>query len=63
MDFDHVGTKTGDVSKFVYTSSPDRVLAEAKKCEVVCANCHRERTFRRLREQRTGIDNGSPPRR
>jgi 5-methylcytosine-specific restriction endonuclease McrA len=47
MDFDHIGPKTGAVSSFVRSSSPKRLLAEAENCEVVCANCHRLRTWRR----------------
>jgi hypothetical protein len=27
--------------------SIDRMLAEAAKCDIVCANCHRLRTFER----------------
>jgi hypothetical protein len=27
--------------------SIDRMLAEAAKCDIVCANCHRLRTFQR----------------
>jgi hypothetical protein len=47
MDFDHVGVKTGLISKFVYTVSTARLRAELASCEVVCANCHRDRTQRR----------------
>jgi hypothetical protein len=25
--------------------SKERILAELEECELVCANCHRERTF------------------
>jgi hypothetical protein len=42
MDFDHVrGTKVGVVS---HMKSRRQLKSEAAKCEVVCANCHRERT-------------------
>lgn len=48
MDFDHVrGEK-----KFNLCSGPRRrgvkqVMEEVAKCDVVCANCHRERTHKR----------------
>lgn len=48
MDFDHLGDKAELVSTLVYSSGTERLLAEVGKCEVVCANCHRMRTYRRL---------------
>jgi hypothetical protein len=47
MDFDHLGDdKTQIVSRLVYgNASNARVLAEVAKCELVCSNCHRIRTF------------------
>ena len=49
LDFDHIGTdKAGDVSRMAHsTASWARLKAEIAKCEVVCANCHRIRTFTR----------------
>jgi hypothetical protein len=49
MDFDHVrGRKLLNLSVAVNKLlSLKKVEAEIKKCEVVCANCHRERTFTR----------------
>lgn len=50
MDFDHVKGK----KKFVLSVAASKfrsittVKAEIAKCEVVCANCHRERTFQRV---------------
>lgn len=46
MDLDHVcGTKVADVSHLVSMGRPWKVIeAEIRKCEVVCANCHRIRT-------------------
>lgn len=47
MDFDHIrGEKIGALANL--TGMPLAVLlAEAAKCDVVCANCHRERTHQR----------------
>jgi hypothetical protein len=46
MDFDHVrGTKVGEVSRLMQRRvSLDQLRKEIKKCDVVCSNCHRERT-------------------
>lgn len=47
MDFDHVrGEKRFNVSAATRLNLAD-LLAEVAKCEVVCSNCHRERTRRR----------------
>lgn len=49
MDFDHVrGTKRNDVSTLVNRAVSFKVLnLEIAKCELVCSNCHRMRTFTR----------------
>jgi hypothetical protein len=49
MDFDHVrGQKVSDISKMVATAaSKDKLIEEISKCEIVCSNCHRIRTFTR----------------
>lgn len=47
LDFDHVrGTKERPISK-LKVMKMDRLLAEIAKCDVVCANHHRIRTFAR----------------
>jgi hypothetical protein len=51
MDLDHVrGTKFRSISQMVngHKYSIAKILEEIAKCDVVCANCHRERTFSRL---------------
>lgn len=49
MDFDHVnGDKIGDVSDLVQGSSWQSVVDEIAKCELICANCHRMRTYSRF---------------
>jgi len=48
MDFDHQDPKhkTKEVSyMFTRNWSLDKIKLESKKCEVVCANCHRIRTY------------------
>lgn len=49
MEFDHVrGVKVRDIATMVNRSVGAATLRlEIAKCEVVCANCHRLRTFTR----------------
>ena len=55
MQFDHRDPTT---KKFIvsgtWMSSEARILKEAAKCDIVCPNCHRDRTFRR-RLQQAGV--------
>lgn len=45
MDFDHVrGEKIRGVAQMMHYSKA-RLCAEILKCELVCANCHRTRTY------------------
>jgi hypothetical protein len=47
MDFDHArDVKTAAVSRMT-SLAVETVLKEIAKCDVVCSNCHRERTHRR----------------
>lgn len=50
MDFDHVrGEKKGNVSTLLQIGkSLGRLLEEVAKCDLVCSNCHRLRTWNRL---------------
>lgn len=47
MDFDHIRDKKYNVADIVKKCSMKMLLEEIDKCEVVCSNCHRERTWRR----------------
>jgi hypothetical protein len=50
MDFDHVsGTKKFQLSN-AFTRSLRILREELAKCELVCANCHRIRTFKKESE-------------
>lgn len=48
MDFDHLRDKEFTIAKMHTGGSLRRVIAEIAKCEVVCAVCHRIRTFNRM---------------
>ena len=49
MDFDHrdAADKHSGVTRMIGRAGLGTILAEAAKCDIVCANCHRARTFRR----------------
>lgn len=49
MDFDHIeDNKIANVNKFMVDANIDTMVTEILKCEVVCSNCHRLRTYKRL---------------
>ena len=51
MDFDHLDatTKISEVSIMVnQAASIEKIQQEIDKCDLVCANCHRIRTFKRV---------------
>lgn len=51
MDFDHIdpSQKKDKVSNMISYGTLEMIEAEIKKCELLCANCHRLRThYRRL---------------
>jgi hypothetical protein len=49
MQFDHVsGEKLRDIANMC-SFSKEKILEEIAKCELVCANCHADRTYRRLK--------------
>jgi DNA-binding CsgD family transcriptional regulator len=49
LEFDHLSNKEFVISQFNNTTKNlERVKKEIEKCEVVCANCHKNRTYTRL---------------
>ena len=59
MHFDHLGDEAKDECVAVIARIPvseRRLRAEIAKCEVVCANCHAERTHRRRSVRATTED-------
>ncbi len=53
MDFDHINSsnKKGLVSFYTKTGRISAMKEEIEKCEVVCSNCHRARTYNRLHKK------------
>ncbi|HEV8160070.1 MAG TPA: hypothetical protein VGP58_13630, partial [Pyrinomonadaceae bacterium] len=49
MDFDHRDgeEKKAHISQIVTQMNLQQLLNEMEKCDVVCANCHRVRTYER----------------
>ena len=48
MDFDHVrGRKHANVMELIKSLSKKKIDEEIAKCEIVCSNCHRIRTYMR----------------
>jgi hypothetical protein len=52
MEFDHIvpSTKRMAVTRMIGRSSLRRMLAEIDLCDIVCSNCHRDRTSKRRGE-------------
>lgn len=50
MDFDHLGNKEFNLSSWQskHISHLAELMVEVAKCEVVCSNCHRVRSRKRL---------------
>lgn len=47
MDFDHRLEKEFNIGSRSFHCSEKELLEEIEKCDLVCANCHRERTHKR----------------
>lgn len=58
MQWDHTRDKFRDISKMVLYSK-EKILKEIAKCELVCANCHAMRTFKRNDNHAAGWSNGN----
>lgn len=51
MDFDHLHDKEHEISKMIHNGrSLKSIMKEIEKCELVCSNCHRTRTFKRMQD-------------
>ena len=56
MDFDHLQDKTMNVSDMRRRGfAKQTILTEVAKCELVCANCHRLRTYQQSKAGSTSL--------
>lgn len=48
MEFDHrePSEKIANINTIIASGNKKKLLEELEKCDVVCANCHRERTYK-----------------
>jgi hypothetical protein len=53
MDYDHLENKAGEIAVLRRQGKTKKMLEEIAKCEVVCSNCHRERTYQRQQSRKT----------
>lgn len=53
MQFDHTNNdKLDNIATMVHDLKPfEEIVIETKKCDLVCANCHADRTHKRLRSE------------
>lgn len=59
LEFDHVRGKERNISTMMASvCSWEKILVEIEKCEVVCANCHRKRTYKRSDSWRHRLHTG-----
>jgi hypothetical protein len=51
LDFDHLANKSFGISRAIQQGMAiEKIKTEIKKCQIVCSNCHRERTRSRMLE-------------
>lgn len=61
LQFDHCkGTKSNSIKNMKHNSSLNTIIKEIEKCELVCANCHRNRTYKRYIHNKSAKRNRSP---
>lgn len=58
LEFDHINdNKEGQVSTLIgINANMEKVMAEAEKCEIRCANCHRIRHFEEKKNKRASLE-------
>ena len=59
LEFDHLRDKVANISLMIRWCPWRAIEAEIAKCDVVCANCHRRRTYSRQKAWRVTTGEGS----
>ena len=59
LDFHHIEAKLEDLSRMTRKNSFSKILKEAEKCILICANCHRE-IHAGMSERSKELDLGMP---
>lgn len=58
LEFDHLGDKEFNIGQFrSHTTDLVKIKKEMDKCEIVCSNCHRDRTYQRLVDKQEESNN------
>lgn len=54
MQFDHIDpdTKSANIGQLITRGAKKALFEEIEKCEIVCANCHADRTYRQMQEKK-----------
>ena len=47
MEFDHIAGRKKYNIGFITLFAEKKLMSEIRKCQLVCANCHKNRTFQR----------------
>lgn len=62
LEFDHVGTKRGQISSMVWNVSLETLRREIAECQIRCCNCHRRATAARgKRARRQALESAAEP--
>lgn len=48
MEFDHLSDKKSTIGKDYWARKFETIFKEIRKCQLVCANCHKLRSYHRL---------------
>ena len=52
MEYDHIeNNKIRSVAKITSNGSLDQVIKEISKCDLICSNCHKARTWKRIKNK------------